>query len=227
MNAAPDAQHDSRYSALCAKDARFDGQWFVGVTSTGVYCRPVCRVRTPLARNCRFFDLAALAEQAGFRPCMKCRPELSPRVQHWSAQDAASILAQAAMRAIDAQATQSLDLGHIAQTLGVSERHMRRVFEARVGVSPLQYAQTRRLWAAKQLLTDTALPIADVAFASGFESVRRFNDVFVAAYRMSPGRLRREGDGAAAPLPSGGLIRLTPWRIGWISCNRGPLTLQK
>jgi AraC family transcriptional regulator of adaptative response / DNA-3-methyladenine glycosylase II len=207
---APD---DSRYLALCSRDARFDGQFFTGVTSTGIYCRPVCAVRTPRREHCRFFTLAAQAESAGFRPCLRCRPEVAPQALAWSVQDASSILVQQALRLIDTpqawDTPEGLGVARLAQRLGVSDRHLRRIFEAALGVSPLQYLQTRRLLLAKQLLTDTRLPVTQVALSSGFGSVRRFNAAFAAHYGLNPSQLRRAG-APAAPGDAGlcGSIRL-------------------
>ena len=184
---------DHCYPALLARDARFDGQWFVGVTSTGVYCRPICRVRTPRRENCRFFPSATLAEAARFRPCLKCRPELAPAARPWSTMDAAEVLAREAARWLDECAPEDASLPALAAHLGVSERHVRRVFTAVHGVAPLQYLQTRRLLLAKQLLTDTRLPVSEVALASGFASLRRFNAAFQEQYRLSPTALRKGG----------------------------------
>lgn len=184
---------DHCYPALLARDARFDGQWFVGVTSTGVYCRPICRVRTPRRENCRFFPSATLAEAARFRPCLKCRPELAPAARPWSTMDAAEVLAREAARWLDECAPEEASLPALAARLGVSERHVRRVFTSVHGVAPLQYLQTRRLLLAKQLLTDTRLPIAEVALAAGFSSLRRFNAAFQEHYRLSPTALRKGG----------------------------------
>jgi AraC family transcriptional regulator of adaptative response / DNA-3-methyladenine glycosylase II len=182
------------YRALVAHDARFDGRLYVGVTSTGIYCRPVCRVRTPQQRNCRFFANAPSAEAAGFRPCLRCRPELAPGL---SLVDSPQVLAAAAARLIDAAARAGEDvyLPHIAQRLGVTDRHLRRLFAAVHGVSPIDYLTTQRLLLAKQLLTDTPLPVTQVALASGYASLRRFNDAFATRYRMSPTALRRERRG--------------------------------
>ena len=192
---------DHCYPALLARDARFDGQWFVGVTSTGVYCRPICRVRTPRRENCRFFPSATLAEAARFRPCLKCRPELAPAARPWSTMDAAEVLAREAARWLDECAPEEASLPALAARLGVSERHVRRVFTAVHGVAPLQYLQTRRLLLAKQLLTDTRLPIAEVALAAGFSSLRRFNAAFQEHYRLSPTALRKGGAQAEGALP--------------------------
>ncbi len=193
-------QNDNMYYlAMKAKDARFDGCFFTGVTSTGIYCRPVCKVRTPKRENCQFFGHAALAEAAGFRPCMRCRPELAPHSLIWSIQDASHTLAMQASHLLDTAWLSSdvpdaaPSIASLAARLGVSDRHLRRIFEAHLGVSPLQYLQTRRLLTAKQLLTDTAMSVQNVAHTSGFASVRRFNTAFAAHYRMSPTRLRSAG----------------------------------
>ena len=193
---------DAAYQALTARDARFDGRLFVGVTSTRVYCRPICRVRTPMRKNCRFFATPAQAEAAEFRPCLKCRPEIAPGADFaWTVMDASRTLARQAADELDAQAAsgEPPDLARLAQRLGVSDRHLRRIFQAEHGVTPLQYLQTRRLLLAKQLLTDTKLPVSQVALASGFQSVRRFNAAFAESYRMSPSRLRGESADASTP----------------------------
>ena len=197
------ATDDGCYRALQARDARFDGRFFTGVTSTGIYCRPVCAVRTPRRENCRFFALAAQAEAAGFRPCLRCRPEVAPQALCWSVQDASAILVQQALRLLDAPeawsagnaagAGRTAAVARLAERLGVSDRHLRRIFEAALGVSPLQYLQTRRLLTAKQLLTDTPLPVTQVALASGFASVRRFNAAFAQHYGLNPTALRHSG----------------------------------
>ncbi|MEP7056550.1 MAG: Ada metal-binding domain-containing protein [Caldimonas sp.] len=195
---------DAAYQVLLARDARFDGRLFVGVTSTGIYCRPICRVRTPMQKNCRFFATAAQAEAATFRPCMKCRPEIAPGAGlPWTVMDASRTLARQAALGLDAEAANgdAPSVAALAARLGVSERHLRRIFVAEHGVTPVQYVQTRRLLLAKQLLTDTRLPVAQVASASGFRSVRRFNAAFADSYRMNPARLRRvaadDGGGGA------------------------------
>ena len=192
---------DAAYLAFKARDARFDGRLFVGVTSTGVYCRPVCRVRTPRRENCRFFDTRAQAEAASFRPCLKCRPEIAPGL---SQMDSSRELADTAARMIEhaVHGGQALALPALAARLGVTDRHLRRIFLAQHGVAPHDYLTTQRLLLAKQLLTDTGQPVTQVALASGFASVRRFNAAFVERYRLNPSRLRREGGApkAAAPL---------------------------
>jgi len=170
-------------------DARFDGRFFVGVSSTRISCRPVCTVRTPLRRNCSFFASAAAAEAGGFRPCLRCRPELAPG---YAAVDANRRLAQSAAGMIEDGRLAEANLEKLAGALGVTDRHLRRVFQQEFGVSPVEYAQTQRLLLAKRLLTDSAMPVIDVAMASGFASLRRFNHLFRTRYRMTPGQLRRD-----------------------------------
>jgi AraC family transcriptional regulator of adaptative response / DNA-3-methyladenine glycosylase II len=181
---------DAAYLALKARDARFDGRLFVGVTSTGVYCRPVCRVRTPRRENCRFFATRAQAEAAAFRPCLKCRPEIAPGL---SAMDSSQQLADAAARRIEhaVHVGEPFALPVLAARLGVTDRHLRRIFQAEHGVSPHAYLNTQRLLLAKQLLSDTALPVTQVALASGFASLRRFNAAFAEHYRLAPSALRK------------------------------------
>ncbi len=183
------------YQAMKAHDARFDGRFFVGVSSTRIYCRPICRVKLPMFKNCSFHASAAAAEAAGFRPCLKCRPELAPG---FAASEASSKMARAAARMIE-DAVSGIgrfddDVVAIADRIGVTDRHLRRIFQTEFGVSPVQYAQTQRLLLAKRLLTDTSLPVADVAFASGFSSVRRMNSLFAERYGFAPTRLRKEAD---------------------------------
>jgi AraC family transcriptional regulator, regulatory protein of adaptative response / DNA-3-methyladenine glycosylase II len=186
---------DSAYLAILARDARFDGRLFVGVTSTGVYCRPVCRVRPPMRKNCVFFDTRAQAEAAAFRPCMKCRPEIAPGLSHT---DSSRSLADTAARMVEhaVHSGQATSITLMANKLGITDRHLRRIFVATHGVGPHGYLNTQRLLLAKHLLTDTPLPITQVALASGFVSLRRFNAAFLQHYRFNPTQLRREG---AAP----------------------------
>jgi len=190
------------YAALSARDARFDGVFFVGVSTTGVYCRPVCRVRRPRRDRCSFFDHAAQAEAAGYRPCLRCRPELAPGR---AAVDSVRRVAQLAAARIEAGALESGGFEGLAGELGLSARQLRRAIDREFGVSPGQLERTRQLLLAKQLLTDTGLKVVDVAFASGFSSVRQFNRVFRQRYRMTPGALRRGtgGDDARVVLRLG------------------------
>jgi AraC family transcriptional regulator of adaptative response / DNA-3-methyladenine glycosylase II len=185
------------YQALAARDPRFDGIFFVGVTSTGIYCRPICPVKTPKAANCRFFDTAQETEQAGFRPCLRCRPELAPgSAPVDDSQRIAQLIVQRLEEGkLDAQA----GLEDIADQFELSSRQIRRIVQKELGVPPIQLLLTRRLLLAKQLLTETALPVTEIAFASGFSSLRRFNDAFSTRYRMPPTRLRKKAtEGAEA-----------------------------
>jgi len=174
--------------ALGARDARFDGVFYVGITTTRVYCRPVCPARVSYPSHRRFFPSAASAERAGFRPCMRCRPELAPGR---ALIDAIPRLARVAAHKIGAGALNGHGVAELARELGVSERHLRRVMEHAIGVSPVELAQTHRLLLAKQLLADTGLSVTRIAYASGFQSLRRFNTVFRERYRMSPTAMRR------------------------------------
>jgi len=176
------------YRALRARDARFDGRFFVAVSSTRIYCRPVCTVKPPKRENCRFYPSAAAAESGGYRPCLRCRPELAPGN---ASVDATSRVAQAAASLIEDRALDEEGLEAVASRLGITDRHLRRAFGAEFGVSPVEFAQTQRLLLAKRLLTDTAMPVTDVAFASGFGSLRRFNALFKQRYRLQPGQLRK------------------------------------
>lgn len=166
---------DTCYRAVLARDPRFDGAFFVGVSSTFVYCRPICPARTPSRASCRFFRLAAQAEQEGYRACFRCRPELAPGN---GAVAAVSRLAGAALSRIEQGALNGGSLESLAASLGVSTRHLRRAFRTELGLAPLALAQSRRLALAKQLLQESALPIAQIAYASGFASLRRFNAAF-------------------------------------------------
>lgn len=199
MTNKPDTLHnlDSKacYAAFKAHDVRFDGRIFVCVASTGIYCRPVCRVRMPKEANCSFRSSAAAAEAEGFRPCRKCRPELAPG---FSPVDMSMSLARRAARILDDDRLGEESLTGLAEILDVSDRHLRRAFAGEFGVSPLQYLQTKQLLLAKSLLTDTSLPVTEIAFASGFGSIRRFNDIFQKRYRMSPSTLRQRGAGDTA-----------------------------
>lgn len=185
------------YRALRARDARFDGRFFVAVSSTRIYCRPICTVKIPRFENCGFYPSAAAAEVAGYRPCLRCRPELAPGN---ASVDAISRVAQAAAVLIEDQTLDAGGLAALASHLGITDRHLRRAFGAEFGVSPVEFAQTQRLLLAKRLLTDTDLPVTEIAFASGFGSLRRFNALFKQRYRLQPGLLRRQIHGKPGPV---------------------------
>ena len=184
-----DQDHRRLYNALTARDSRFDGVFFVAVTSTRIYCRPICRVKTPKAANCRFYGTAHEAEQAGFRPCLRCRPELAPG--NAPVDDAQRIAQVIVQRLEEGQLDEEAGLETIADQFELSSRQIRRIVQKELGVPPIQLLLTRRLLLAKQLLTDTTWPMTEVAFASGFSSLRRFNDAFTRRYRMPPTRLRK------------------------------------
>src|SRR6478609_7613637 len=185
-----DQDHRRLYKALTARDSRFDGVFFVGVTSTDIYCRPICPVKTPKAVNCRFFDTPQEAEHAGFRPCLRCRPELAPGSA--PVDDGQRIAQMIVHRLEEGMLDDSAGLEEIADQFELSSRQIRRIVQKELGVPPIQLLLTRRLLLAKQLLTETIWPMTEVAFASGFASLRRFNDAFLARYRMPPSRLRQK-----------------------------------
>jgi AraC family transcriptional regulator of adaptative response / DNA-3-methyladenine glycosylase II len=176
------------YEAVRTRDRRFDGVFFVAVRTTRIYCRPVCKAQTPKFENCSYHPSAASAEKAGYRPCLRCRPELAPG---HSSVDAVSRLAAYAMSRIEDGALSNGNVDELAEEMSITSRHLRRVVENEYGVSPIELAQTQRLLMAKRLLTDTSLPLQTVAIASGFSSVRRFNALFVERYRMNPSQLRK------------------------------------
>ncbi|AUX35616.1 MULTISPECIES: AlkA N-terminal domain-containing protein [Sorangium] len=190
------------YRALETRDRRFDGRFFTGVLSTGIYCRPICPARTPKRERCVFFPSAAAAQEAGYRPCLRCRPEASPGTPAWLG---TSALVSRALRLIAEGALDDADAPALAARLGVGERHLRRLFLRHVGAPPLAVAQTRRLLFAKKLLDETALSMTEVALSSGFSSVRRFNDAIRATYARTPRELRtaasKRGGGAAGGAP--------------------------
>lgn len=192
------------YQIIHARDARYDGLLYVGVRSTGIYCRPVCPAIRPNANHCRFFANPAAAEQSGFRPCLRCRPELAPGL---APMDGPHRLARALVERIHGGALEDEGLEALAAEFDLSSRQVRRVIMAEYGVTPLAIARTRRLLLAKQLLTDSDLKLVDVAFASGFASVRQFNRVFRQAYDLTPSTLRR-----ARTVPADGGI---PLRLGF------------
>ena len=196
MRGMEDLDDDACYRALQTRDARFDGRMFTGVKTTGIYCRPICPARTPKRENVVFYPTAAAAQEAGFRPCLRCRPETSPDLGAWRG---ASNTVSRALGLIEAGALDEGDVEALADRLGVGERQLRRLFRQHLGASPVAVAQTRRVLLAKQLIHESRLPMAQVALASGFGSIRRFNETFQALYGRPPGELRRT-QAAQAPL---------------------------
>jgi AraC family transcriptional regulator of adaptative response / DNA-3-methyladenine glycosylase II len=184
---------DICYRALKTRDPALDGRIFVGVTSTGIYCRPICPARTPKLQNVRFYPSAAAAQEAGFRPCLRCRPEISPDAAAWrgTSNTVSRALALIGEGLLDGEA----GVEALADRLGVGERQLRRLFDQHLGAPPIAVVQTRRVLFAKQLIQDTQLSMIDIASASGFGSVRRFNDAFRKLYRRPPSELRRKRSG--------------------------------
>ncbi|OXE35448.1 MAG: 3-methyladenine DNA glycosylase 2 [Phenylobacterium zucineum] len=204
-----DLDDNACYRAFSMRDARFDGKIFGAVRTTGIYCRPVCPARTPKRENITFYPSAAAAQGAGFRPCLRCRPETSPDLGAWNG---TSNTVSRAMSLIEQGALDNGDVDALATRLGVGERQLRRLFRQHLGASPIAVAQTRRVLLAKQLIHQTRLPMAEVALASGFGSVRRFNETFQHLYRKPPGTLRRtEGVEVSATTGAGATLRL-PYR---------------
>ena len=196
---------DTYYRAVASRDTRFDGRFFTGVTTTGIYCRPICPARTPKPENVRFFRVAAAAEAAGFRTCRRCRPDKVPGSPDWNVR---ADLAGRALRLIaDGAADQPDGVAALARTLAVSERHLHRVLVAEFGVGPLTLARSRRAQTARLLLESTALPVSDVAFAAGYGSIRQFNDSVREAFGATPSEIRvRFGSGAAAAELAGSAV---------------------
>jgi len=174
--------------ARLARDARFDGRFYVGVRTTGIYCRPVCPANSPKSENVRFFPTAAAASEAGFRPCLRCRPETAPGSPAWLG---TSTTVRRGLRLIARGALDDGSVETLAERLGITSRHLRRLFTRHIGASPQAVAHTQRLHFAKRLIDDTGLPMTEIALASGYGSVRRFNDAFLKAYGRSPRALRR------------------------------------
>jgi AraC family transcriptional regulator of adaptative response / DNA-3-methyladenine glycosylase II len=190
-----DMDDDACYRAIETRDHRFDGRLFVAVTTTGVYCRPFCPAPTPKRANVRFFHTAAAAQEAGFRPCLRCRPETSPELAFWRG---SSNTVSRALGLIEAGALDDANVEALAARLGIGERQLRRLFRHHLGASPISIAQTRRILLAKQLIQDTRLPMTEVASAAGFGSIRRFNEIFQQLYKRPPKALRRAGVAEAA-----------------------------
>ena len=178
------------YRALQSRDSRFDGLMFVGVSSTGIYCRPICPARTAKFENCIFFGSAAAAQDAGFRPCLRCRPETAPDLASWrgTSNTVSRALALIAEGALDDEGN---SVEKLAERLGLGERQLRRLFLQHLGASPISVAQTRRVLFAKQLIHETQMPMTEVAMAAGFGSLRRFNETFRDLFHRPPSALRR------------------------------------
>jgi AraC family transcriptional regulator of adaptative response / DNA-3-methyladenine glycosylase II len=194
------------YRAVLARDARYDGRFFTCVKTTGIYCRPICPARPPKLENCIFVPTAAAAQETGFRPCLRCRPESSPDLDAWRG---TSATVSRALKLIEGGALDGDDVASLADRLEIGERHLRRLFRQHVGAAPVTVAQTRRVLLAKQLIHQTDLSMIQVALASGFGSVRRFNETFQQLYHRPPGELRRR---AAVASPDPEISLLLPYR---------------
>jgi AraC family transcriptional regulator of adaptative response / DNA-3-methyladenine glycosylase II len=198
---------DICYRALQSRDARFDGLIYVGVTSTGIYCRPICPARTAKFENCLFFASAAAAQEAGFRPCLRCRPETAPNLASWrgtsnTVSRALALINDGALDGDDAS------VETLAERLGLGERQLRRLFRQHLGASPIAVAQTRRVLFAKQLIHETRMPMTEIALAAGFGSLRRFNEVFQNLFQRPPSALRRKSAEGPAHANAGVTLRL-------------------
>ena len=187
---------DDCYIALKARDARFDGQFFTCVKSTGIYCRPICPARTPKRSNCTFVGSAAAAQDAGFRPCLRCRPESAPGSPEWLGSES---VVHRALRIIQDSNGDDLSIDAISSELDISSRQLRRLFAQSLGTSPKSVVQSNRIALARQLLRNTSMPIAEVALASGFGSIRRFNTVVRSLFGVSPTSLRERNSAASEP----------------------------
>jgi AraC family transcriptional regulator, regulatory protein of adaptative response / DNA-3-methyladenine glycosylase II len=195
------------YRAFQSRDARFDGLLFVGVTSTGIYCRPICPARSPKFQNCRFFASTAAAQDAGFRPCLRCRPETAPDLASWrgTSNTVSRALALITDGALDGEGA---CVDALAERLGIGERQLRRLFVQHLGASPVSVAQTRRVLFAKQLIHETEMPMTQVALASGFRSIRRFNETFQDLFQRPPTALRRKPSSNKADQEAGVTLKL-------------------
>jgi AraC family transcriptional regulator of adaptative response / DNA-3-methyladenine glycosylase II len=196
---------DALYQAMVTRDYRFDGKFFVGVKTTGIYCRPICRVRTPLRKNVEFFPTAAAAERAGYRPCLRCHPEAAPGSPTWHAQ---SVIVQRALKRIAANELAHTNESDFAAHFGITPRHLRRLFIAELGQTPKQLADAYRLNFARKLVTETPMPLTTVAHTAGFSSLRRFNAAFKTRFHRPPSRFRK----LRPDLPEGAIDLTLPYR---------------
>jgi AraC family transcriptional regulator, regulatory protein of adaptative response / DNA-3-methyladenine glycosylase II len=201
--------HKAYYRAISQRDARFDGRFFTAVKTTGIYCRPICPARTPLSKNVIFYPTAAAAQEAGFRPCLRCRPETAPDLGAWRG---TSNTVSRALALIEFGALDEGSVDALANRVGVGERQLRRLFLQHMGASPVAVAQTRRVLLAKQLIHETRLPMAEIAFAAGFGSIRRFNETFSALYDSPPRDLRRSNSSNESATYNGELRLLLRYR---------------
>ena len=204
-----DLDHDACYRAIAVRDARFDGRLFIGVKTTGIYCRPICPARTPRSETWCSFPTAAAAHEAGFRPCLRCRPETSPDLGAWRG---ASNTVSRALALVEMGALDEASVDALASRVGMGERQFRRLFQQHLGASPIAVAQSRRVLLAKQLIHETRLPMTEIAMAAGFGSLRRFNDTFQALFKRPPTALRRSAGLDVSAGPRGEISLLLRYR---------------
>ena len=211
MDSATEINNDVYERARLSRDVRFDGRFYVGVKTTGIYCRPICPANPPKSETVIFYPTAAAAGEAGFRPCLRCRPECAPGTPAWAG---TSTTVQRGLRLIADGALEDGNVECLADRLGVTSRHLRRLFTRHVGASPLAVAHTQRLHFAKRLIDQTSLTMQDISIAAGFGSVRRFNDTFQRTYGRTPRELRR---GRESVVSTGALTVQLPYRqpYGW------------
>jgi AraC family transcriptional regulator of adaptative response / DNA-3-methyladenine glycosylase II len=202
-------QHEIYERARLARDARFDGQFYIAVKTTGIYCRPICPVMSPKRENITYFPSAAAASEAGYRPCLRCRPECAPGTPAWGG---TSTTVRRGLRLIAGGALDEGNVEVLAERLGVTSRHLRRLFTKHLGASPLAVAHTQRLHFAKRLIDDTTLPMTHISAAAGYRSIRRFNDAFIKTYGRSPRELRKVGGNGSGARKSAALVLRLPYR---------------
>ncbi|MGF1493312.1 MAG: AlkA N-terminal domain-containing protein [Microcoleaceae cyanobacterium] len=212
------------YRALQARDARFDGKFFTGVLTTGIYCRPICPAPIPKLENCTFFPSATAAHESGFRPCLRCQPEVAPNLRV----DTGNAIVTQAMRLIAQGILDEISVQGLAEKLGTSDRHLRRLFTQHLGLSPVSFAQVRRILFAKKLLNETQLSITEIAFAAGFSSIRRFNEVMYKTYKRTPTELQKGKSQTTAGAASAVKLKLPyspPYRWDAMLHFLGPRTI--
>lgn len=220
-------EHPICYRALRTRDRRFDGRFFTGVTSTGIYCRPVCPARTPQMRHCTFFACAAAAEEAGFRPCRRCRPETAPGTPAWRGTSAS---VSRALRLIEEGALDSGSVTDLANRLGLGDRQLRRLFADHLGTSPRALAQTRRVHFAKRMIEETDLPMGRIALSAGYQNVRRFNAAIQKTFQRTPTEIRLKARSTTGNNSQGFIVLRLPfcepcdWSglLSWLSLRAIP-----
>jgi AraC family transcriptional regulator of adaptative response / DNA-3-methyladenine glycosylase II len=192
---AMEIDFDTCYNAVKNRIKDYDGVFYTGVSSTGIFCRPVCPAVTPKPQNCNFYPSAAAALEAGYRPCLRCRPETVPHSPAWNG---VQTTVKRALDLIDRGVLDQHGVSDLAARLGVSDRYLRQLFSRYVGASPKAVARSRRVLKAKRLITDSSDSMIDIALKAGFSSVRQFNDTFSKLYGVPPSALRKRSAGTTA-----------------------------